>query len=560
MSRISSVAGHALLCVGLAIVVGWPAAATFLEAARVLTHSKEVQPGSGMAIDAAGSEEMLREQGGVPRPLRLAMETAIVVAGTEALALPLGILIALLLFRTDVPGRGLLLAVLTLAAFVPLPLHATAWLGALGNAGRLQALGAQPILVGRFGAAVVQALAALPWVVLIVGVGLCGVESELEESALLEYGPMRVLLRVTLRRSVGAIAGAALAVAVLAAGDMTVTDLLQIRTYAEEAFLQYTLGKGPGEAALVALPPFLLLGVSILFVGRALGRLDPARVVSSLERARRWRLGTWRIPLGILLIGLVGNMVALPLYSLVWRAGRVGGKATLGRPPTWSAAGLLGTLQYAAAEIWEPLTASLLWTALAATLAAFLAFGLGWAARRSMIWSGVAMVTLALTLATPGPIAGMALILAYQPYAIIADTGAILVMAEVFRSLPYAILILWPFLCSFPAEYLEAAALDGLTPSAQMLRLVLPLSWRAILAAWAVAFAIGLGELPATNLVTPPGVPPVSYVIWSLLHTGVESHLSGVALIMLAVVAAAGLLAAVALRSLRRLEGARSVA
>jgi iron(III) transport system permease protein len=175
-----------------------------------------------------------------------------------------------------------------------------------------------------------------------------------------------------------------------------------------------------------------------------------------------------------------------------------------------------------------------------------------------MIWSGVAMVTLALTLATPGPIAGMALILAYQPYAIIADTGAILVMAEVFRSLPYAILILWPFLCSFPAEYLEAAALDGLTPSAQMLRLVLPLSWRAILAAWAVAFAIGLGELPATNLVTPPGVPPVSYVIWSLLHTGVESHLSGVALIMLAVVAAAGLLAAVALRSLRRLEGARS--
>ena len=353
-----------------------------------------------------------------------------------------------------------------------------------GNAGRLQALGAQPILVGRFGAAVVQALAALPWVVLIVGVGLCGVESELEESALLDHGPMRVLMRVTLRRAVGAIAGAALAVAVLTAGDMTVTDLLQVRTYAEEAFLQYTLGKGPGEAALVAVPPFLVLGVLILFVGRMLGRLDPARVVSSLDRARQWRLGAWRIPLGILLVGLVGNTVALPLYSLVWRAGRVGGRATMGRPPVWSAAGLLGTLQNAAAELGEPLSASLLWTALAATAAAMLAFGLGWAARRSKVWAGVAMVTLALTLATPGPIAGMALILAYQPYALIADTGAILVMAEVFRSLPYAILILWPFLCSFPGEYLEAAALDGLTPFAQMLRVVLPLSWRAILAAW----------------------------------------------------------------------------
>ena len=83
---------------------------------------------------------------------------------------------------------------------------------------------------------------------------MCAVEPELEESALLDYGPGRVLLRVTLRRGVGAIAAAALAVAVLTAGDMTVTDLLQIRTYAEEAYLQYSLGRGPGGAALVALP------------------------------------------------------------------------------------------------------------------------------------------------------------------------------------------------------------------------------------------------------------------------------------------------------------------
>ncbi len=244
--------------------------------------------------------------------------------------------------------------------------------------------------------------------------------------------------------------------------------------------------------------------------------------------------------------------MALPLYSLVWRAGRVGGRATASRLPVWSATGLWGTLQHAAADIREPLGLSVLVTGVAATVAALLAFGLGWTARRSMVWSGVAMVTLALTLATPGPIAGMALILAYQPVDLIYNSAAIIVMAEVFRSLPYALLVLWPFLCSFPQEYLDAAALDGLTPSARMLRVVLPLSWRAILAAWAVAFAIGLGELPATNLVTPPGALPVSFIIWSLLHTGVESNLAGVALIMLMVVAGAGLLAAAALRSLRR--------
>ncbi len=275
MSRIASVASQMVLCLGLAIVAGWPAGATVAEAWRALAHPEDAQLGPGSAYDAVGSAEMLRDRSGLPRPLRLAIETGIVVVGTEALALPVGIVIALLLFRTDVPWRGPLLLILTLAAFVPLPLHATAWLGAFGNAGRLQPFGAQPILVGRFGAAVVQGSAALPWVVLIVGVGLCGVEPELEESALLDHGPARVLFEVTLRRSLGAIAGAALAVAVLAAGDMTVTDLLQIRTYAEEAYLQYSLGKGPGEAALVALPPFLVLGVLILFVGRCLPGSTP---------------------------------------------------------------------------------------------------------------------------------------------------------------------------------------------------------------------------------------------------------------------------------------------
>ncbi len=115
--------------------------------------------------------------------------------------------------------------------------------------GRQQLFGWQPILVGRSGAAFVHAMATLPWVVLIAGIGLCAVEPELEESALLDYAPARVLRKVTFRRALGAIAAAALAVAVLTAGDMTVTDLLAIRTYAEESYLQYTQGRGPGAAA-----------------------------------------------------------------------------------------------------------------------------------------------------------------------------------------------------------------------------------------------------------------------------------------------------------------------
>jgi iron(III) transport system permease protein len=563
LSRILSPSGGALLAIALAAVVGWPVLATVQEARRALAGDENAQPASGTAIDAAGAPDLLQDSGTFARQSALALESAKLVLETEVIALPLGILLAFFLFRTDAVGRKPLLGLIILAAFVPLPLHATSWLGALGNVGRQQLFGWQPILVGRFGAAFVHAMATLPWVVLIAGMGLCAVEPELEESALLDYGPARVLRKVTLRRALAAIAAAALAVAVLTAGDMTVTDLLLIRTYAEESYLQYTRGRGPGDAAQVAIPPICLLGVLILLVGRSLSRLDPTRIASSFSRARVWSLRTWRIPSGLFLCLIVGNAFALPLYGLVWRAGRVGGQASLRRPAHWSRHGLYGTLRRAAETIGEPLLWSLFWTAAAATAATMLALMLGWAARRSRIWSLIAMATLCITLATPGPIAGMALVLAYRPFPQVYDSPVMIVLAQTFRALPYAVLLLWPFLRSFPQDYLDTAALDGLDRPRQFLRVVIPLSTRPFVAAWAIAFAVGLGELPATNIAAPPmrsGQTPVSVVIWGLLHTGVDSHLAGVALIVLVAVAVSGLFATGAIWSLRTVARPRSFA
>jgi iron(III) transport system permease protein len=602
MRRISRLVSNLFLLAALVIVVGWPALATALEVidplprlqgmlerhgwrdwAETVAHwrSTDSPGGEVTALDVAQSEAVVSQTRGFSRVTHLALETLRLVLLAEAIALPVGVVLAVFLFRTDAWGRRVLLALLALAAFVPLPLHATAWLGALGNAGRAQALGARPILVGLPGAAVVHALAALPWVVLVAGVGLCAVEPELEESAMLEMSPLGVIVRVSLRRAIGAIAGAALAAAVLTGGDMTVTDLLQIRTYAEESYVQYVLGQGAGAAAGVTLIPLAILGCLIVLVGRALGRLDPARLVSSFTSPRLWRLGPWRVPCGLVLLLVVGNGVALPLYSLIWRAGRVGGRATLGQPPGWSLAGFSGTLGFAAAEISEPLAATLVWTAIAATIATALAWALAWCARTSRFWRVTALAVLVLMLATPGPVAGMAIVLAYRdlpapaPLALVLalaspdplarlvlaeayrglpslyDSPAMTVLAETARSLPYAILLLWPYLRAFPSEYLEAAALDGSGSWGRIWLVALPLSRRAVLAAWATSFAIALGELPATNIVAPPGVQPMSVLLWGLLHTGVESHLAGVALVMLGVVAAAGLVAALAIGSVR---------
>lgn len=524
--------GAIVMALALAAVVGWPAWATVQASVRGGASAT----GGGL-MDAFGP-------GGAARPLRLAGNTVRLVLESEAIALPLGLPLALLIFRTDLWGRRVLLVLFALAVFVPTPLHAIAWLGSFGNVGRLQALGTRPWLVGMQGAAFVHAMAALPWIVLLVGVGLRCVEPELEEAALLEQPAWRVLAGTTLRRSLGAIAGAALAVAVLTAGDMTVTDLLQVRTYAEEAYIQFQVGNGPGAAATVALPPLIVLGAGVLLVARALKNADPARIPSAASHAKVWRLGRWRIPLGALVLLTAGNAVALPLYGLIWRAGRIGGSAAAGQGPHWSLAGLDGTLREAWADVSGPLGKSLLLAAVGASATVVLAWPLAWSARRAGFWRPIVALTVALTLATPGPVAGMALVLGYEAVPPIYDTDAIVVLGYVLRTLPYTLLVLWPALRRVPESYLESAALDGYGPWGQVWHVALPATRDALLAAWGVSFALAMGELPATNLVEPPSrTTLLAKRVWEMLHTGVESRLAGVGLIMLAALAGAGALA-----------------
>jgi iron(III) transport system permease protein len=246
----------------------------------------------------------------------------------------------------------------------------------------------------------------------------------------------------------------------------------------------------------------------------------------------------------------------------------------------WSLGGLLGTLRFAILEVadnairgplrdalvsgsWRnlqkagrwfgdpfasPLVASLAWSAVAASGVVVLAWSLAWLSRGPGLWRWLTVAGVAVALATPGPVVGLALVLGYREFPRIYGSAAIVIFALIVRTFPYALLVLWPAVRSIPSQSLDAAIVDGCGPVSLLYRVAIPSTRGALLAAWCVAFVLGVGELPATNLVVPPGTPPISFVIWTLLHTGVESHLAGVALVMLAAIAATGVLAEWALR------------
>lgn len=514
------------VALGLVAVLGWPLVATVLEA----LHFGDVS----MA-------------GGWSRPLDLALETTRLVLATEAIALPVGVALALLLFRTDIRGERFLLGLVVLGALLPMPLHAMGWLGAIGNAGRAQLFGGRPLLTGWAGAAFVHAMAALPWVVLLSGVGLRSVEPELEEAAWLDLPAWRVWLAITLRRGIGGILASALMVAVLTAGDMTVTDLVQVRTYAEEAYIQEALGQGPAAMAIVTIPPLVVLGGAVLLGASALLALDPARLPSKRSRPRTWGLGRWRGPLGLLLVGLAGPVIALPIVGLIWRAGRGGGSAVLGIGPTWSAPGLAGSLRRAFGTVLPYLAETSLYAAAGATATVALAWCLAWLGRGPGPWRWAAAGAVALALACPAPVAGMALMLAYRGLPFVYAEAPILILAYVLRTLPYAASLLWVALRTLPGPYLDVAEVEGARPWRIVAGVALPLTREAVGAAWLVAFLLALGELPATKLVASAGMRNLSVFVWGLMHTGVDSHLAGVGLVLLGAFGLLGLPAAVLL-------------
>ena len=561
MSRIARI----LTLLMLFVTSIWPATATILEASgpisdfqsaldsRGLSRLSELLdgwPGSRSAFFAQGesgvrqidpsANESARIKSEVSRQLRLAFETLSLVLITEILCLPVGIVIAWFLFRSNLLGARLWIGILILAALIPLPIYSAAWLGAFGNLGRLQVFGSSPFLVGRLGAGVVHALAALPWVVLLAGIGLVSVESEVEESARLDHSTAWVAFHVTLRRAIGEVAASALVVAVLTAGDMSVTDLLQIRTYAEEIYLESILGENPASTVRTAIVPLLVLGPLIWIMVRDGSAGVSARFASIQVRPTPIELHRWRISVGILLGLFLASGLLLPIYGLIWRAGRVGGDVALGVYPHWSISGFAGTLRDAFDDSSEALVNSLILSSVAATMTTALAWTLSWFCRESKPWRGLVLLTVSISLATPGPVIGIAFKIAYRSTGAISDTPAIVILGLVSRFLPFAVLILWPLIRSLPRELMDTAEISGYAGWGRVLKVAIPDSHHGIKTCWAAVFALSFGELSVTNFLLPPGMTTISMRVWTLLHTGVESHLAGVTLVMLGSVALAG--------------------
>jgi iron(III) transport system permease protein len=510
------------------------------------------------------------------RLLHLVRNTLLLVGGTLALALPAGTAGAVLLYRTDLPGRRLLRLLAVLTLFVPLPLFASGWEAALGSGGWLPVAvwtrlapndpdvtpgGGlwKPWGLGLAPAVWMHAAAALPWVLVLVGQGLCWVERELEEDALTAAGPWRVLFSVTLRRSLAAIAAAGLWVGLQTATEITITDVVQLRTFAEEVYTQLTrpdpnptatLQALVAPAVAVSIPAVALTWLLIVGAARAWERgLPPLATLATPPL--RFRLGRWRWPLLAVALVAVGALAGVPLASLVWKVGRGG------NPPHWTWAVAAAHLHSAWSVRRQTMLVNLALALVTGALAGLLGLVTCWLAVGCR-WFRLGVLSLmAAAWALPAPLAGLGLKDTFE--LLMSATGSRwvatllyygpssvpIVWAWLLRFFPFAVALLWPVVRLLPPELRDAARVDGAGPLQEFRHVVWPLTTLPFVRAALAVAVLSLGELGASKPVAIPGSETFAHEIFNQMHYGVTNDVAAHCLLLLVAVAVGGLVVAV---------------
>ncbi len=444
---------------------------------------------------------------------RLIWETGVLVALVTLSALALGVPLAWLVVRSDLPGSAIWGTAAALPLVVPSYVAALVLLAAFGPRGLLQRvlepLGVErvPEIYGLPGAWLALTVSTYPFVFLLAASALRSLDPALEDAARgLGRSPFDAFRRVTLpvlRPSLGA---GALLVALYVLSDFGAVSLMQYDSLTRAIFLQYRSLFDRAPAAMLALVLVVLTGLVLVLElrmrGRALARYQRTGT-GAARRSTRVALGRWRWPALAFCSLVVGFALVVPVAVLVyWAAGR-------SEAVDWS---------------WEPVVGSVSVSLVAAAVAvlatlpvAILAvrYPSGWTtALERLSYAGNAL---------PGIVIALALVFFAANYAApLYQTLALLVFAYVVRFFPQALAGSHSALVRVSPRLEEAARGLGRSPGAVFARVTAPLVAPGLLAGGALVFLSTMKELPATLLLRPIGFETLATEVWK--YTSVASY------------------------------------
>jgi iron(III) transport system permease protein len=477
----------------------------------------------------------------------LLANTLALVAATALLTIVLGVGLAWLVERTDLPGRSVWRWALALPLAVPAYVGALCYLIVFRRGGLLESAfvnwwGWQPAalplpnLYTLAGSTLIIGLFTFPYVYLPVSAALRSTDWSLEEAARVSgRGPWGAFREAVLPLILPAVLVGALLVSLYALSDFGTVALLRFRTFTTAIYNQFA---GDIDRSAASILSFVLIALTLpLLAGEAWANRRGRRSVkpASWRPRRLLSLGRWRWAA----LGFVGLIAALSLVLPLLVLGGLTVQGWLFPTPVdrvWSAGGE-GLLGYG--------LNSLLLAGLAATLATVLAFAPAFLAARHPGPLTLALVSLTKAgFVLPGIIVGLSFVMILNNWvpALYGTVGA-LALAFVARFLPQAIASTEAALKGAPRSAEQAARTMGRTPWQVFREVTLPIAAPGVAAAWALVFLTSMKELPTAILLRPPGFDTLPVRIWAAAGESVYTQAAPPAfLLILLTVLSVGLL------------------
>ncbi|MEU1818327.1 iron ABC transporter permease [Streptomyces roseifaciens] len=433
-------------------------------------------------------------------------------AAVVGACLILGVSLAWLTVRTDLPGARAWSVLATLPLAVPSYVAAFAWLSAA------------PRLAGFTGSALALTLVSFPYVYLPVAAALRGIDPAQEETARsLGLGPVRTFARVTLPQLRPAAAGGGLLVGLYVLSDFGAVSLMRYDTFTRAIHTSYRAGFDRTPAAALSVVLVLMTVALVAAEARTRGRAGHARTGTGTARpATPAALGRLRAPALVWCGTVTAAAVAFPLGTLgYWLA--------IGNSATWDPTGLLDT---ATSTLGIAAAGAALTTALALPVGVIAARHRG---RTAHLLEQAAYAGHAL----PGITVALALVFFSVRYAYpLYQQLPLLICAYAVLFLPVAVAATRAAVLQAPPVLEDVARSLGRSPLRTLRDVTVPLAAPGVAAGAALTFVVCMKELPATLLLRPTGTDTLATRLWT--ETGAGSFAAAApyaaALILLAAI------------------------
>jgi len=504
-----------------------------------------------------------------PEVLGALVNTAWLGAAVACFGTLLGAVLAVLVKRTDLPGRRVFNALVWVILFTPTYLIALAWELLFSRGGFIDSTiaplpdGVINTIFSPVGLIILLVLRLAPFAYLATSAALHRLGAEYDEAARLVGAR---LLQRWLRINGPLLAPALLAGALIIFAE-AISDYGTAATIAQQAGfnlvtyeLYAAINSLPVDFALSAALSCLLvviIAIAVLLQTRVLRARSYQVITGRARSARQVQLGAWRIP-ATAAIGLYfAAALVLPLLA-------TGGMSCMRNLSGGFVSANLGWDNYRIALSTGGEALLALWrsTMLAlgtATLVAFLGLAIAFTIERTRL-PGRRLLRLltTVTLALPGVVLAVGYIFAWNevwmqnlfgntPY----GTLGLLFAAYIAGSLPFGVRLATGALAQVGTNLIDAGRLAGAGTARLFRGIIVPLLAPTLLSTWLLVFTHTLFELPTSQLLQPPGQPPLPALIVRQFTVYSQGPATAMTMLALAVVTV-GVLAIVCLARLAR--------